>query len=85
MRLRRVAAGIGLSACLSTTAKYVRRAAISAAGNDYGTTIKYLQRARSAAANNGLGIKIKYLVNLARERATTGPRPTYTRAVHDFR
>jgi hypothetical protein len=42
MRLRRVAAGSRLSTGLSTTIKYVRRTANSAAGNGLGITIKYL-------------------------------------------
>jgi hypothetical protein len=42
MRQRRVAAGNGLSTCLSTTIKYVRRIASGAAGNSLGTTNNYL-------------------------------------------
>jgi hypothetical protein len=42
MRQRRVAAGNGLSTDLSTTIKYLRRTASSAAGKGLGTAIKYL-------------------------------------------
>jgi hypothetical protein len=43
----------------STLIKYVRSAAIGAAGNDLGTTIKYLRRTRNGAAGNNLGTAIK--------------------------
>jgi hypothetical protein len=42
MRQRRVAADNRLSTGVSTTTKYVRSTANSAAGNGLGTTIKYL-------------------------------------------
>jgi hypothetical protein len=43
LRVRRVAAGSGLSNGLSTTIKYVRRTASGAAGSGLGTTIKFLR------------------------------------------
>jgi hypothetical protein len=85
---------------LGTTAKYLRRSTSGAAGNGLftttkylrgaagiglGTTIKYLRRTTSAAAKNGLDTTIQYIVNQTRARATTGPRPTYTKAGHEFR
>ena len=71
------AAGNGLY----TTIKYRR----GAAGIGLGTTAKYLRRTTSAAANSGLSITIKHLVNQTRARATTGPRPTNTKAGYEFR
>jgi hypothetical protein len=53
-------------------------------GHRHGTAIKYLRRTTSAAASNGLITTTKYLVNLTRALVTTGPRPTYTKAGHDF-
>jgi hypothetical protein len=61
--------------------KYLR----GATGIGLGTTVMYLRRTANAAAGNGLGTKIKYLVNQTRARATTGPRPPYKKAGHEFR
>jgi hypothetical protein len=49
-----------VSAPPSTTIKYVRPTASSAAGNGLGTTIKYLRRTRKGAAGIGLGTTNKY-------------------------
>jgi len=65
---------------LHTTIKYMR----GAAGIDLGNTIKYLRRATSAAENNGPSTTIKYLVNKTRAPIKAGPKPTYTKAGHDF-
>jgi hypothetical protein len=65
---------------LYTMIKYMR----GAAGIGLGTDIKYLQRTTSAAANNGLGTTIKYLVNQTRASITTRPKPTFTKAGHEF-
>jgi hypothetical protein len=46
---------------LSTTIKYLRRAASGAAGTGLSTTIKYLRRTRNGTAGNGLGTTVKYL------------------------
>jgi hypothetical protein len=90
-----MAAGIGLG----TTTMYTQRTTSGAAGNGLyttiknmrgeagngmGITIKYLRRTASASANNGLGTTVKYLVNKTRARVTTGSKPTYTKAGHDF-
>jgi|AntAceMinimDraft_5_1070358.scaffolds.fasta_scaffold60985_2 hypothetical protein len=89
------AAGIGLC----TTTMHMQRTTSGNAGNGLNTTIKYmrgavsisletktkyLRRTTSAAANKGLGTTSKYLVNQMRARVSTGPRPTYTAAGHDF-
>jgi hypothetical protein len=65
---------------LHTTIKYMR----GTAGIGLGTTIKYLRRTTSAAANSSLSTTIEYFMNKTRARVTTGPKPTHTKAGHDF-
>jgi hypothetical protein len=54
-----VAAGSGISTGLSTTIKYVRRAASGTPGNGLGTTAKFLRSTTNGDAGNGLGTTVE--------------------------